>query len=301
MESLVKLSFYCFAAGSICVAASWLSYILYTIGRVRLRQASLQTSAGTTVSALTAESSPGWVTAGRFGSMLGWFGVVMMGLSVLFRTMASDRGPYSNMYEFSLAFVFVLLLVYLLFERFYEVRQLGAIVMTIALAMVIYIWSLPAHMREVDALNPALQNKPLMTLHVSSAILAYATFAVSFAAAILFLIQIRHQVSWLPSADMLDDIGYRAVTIGFPLLALVLILGSIWAHDAWGAYWSWDPKETAALFTWLVYGVYLHTRTLRGWRGKRSAYVLLFGFAAVVFTYYGNYFFGGMHAYGGVN
>lgn len=301
METLVKLSFYCFAAGSIAVAASWISYVLYTIGRVRLRQTELQTSAGTTVRASSAEFSPGWVSAGRFGTMLGWFGVVMMGLAVLFRAMASHRGPYSNMYEFSLAFVFVLLLVYFLFERFYEVRQLGVITLTIALGMCLYIWSLPAFMREVDALNPALQNKPLMTVHVSSAILSYATFAVSFAAAVLFLIQIRKNVSWLPSADMLDDIGYRAVTIGFPLLALVLILGSIWAHEAWGAYWSWDPKETAALFTWLVYGVYLHTRTLRGWRGARSAYVLLFGFAAVVFTYYGNYFFGGMHAYGGVN
>lgn len=301
METLVKLSFFCFAAGSIAVGASWLSYLMYSIGRVRLRRAELATSAGTTVTASSAEFEPGWISAGRFGTMLGWFGVVMMGLAVLFRTIASERGPYSNMYEFSLAFVFVLLLIYLLFERSYGVRQLGAIVMTVALGMSLYIWSLPAHMREVDALNPALQNKPLMTLHVSSAILAYATFAVSFAAAILFLIQAKRRVSWLPSADMLDDIGYRAVTIGFPLLALVLILGSIWAHEAWGAYWSWDPKETAALFTWLVYGVYLHTRTLRGWRGTRSAYVLLFGFAAVVFTYYGNYFFGGMHAYGGVN
>ena len=87
--------------------------------------------------------------------------------------------------------------------------------------------------------------------------------------------------------------GLGAETLG-------LILGSVWAHDAWGVYWQWDPKETAALFTWLVYGVYLHTRTLRGWRGRRSAYVLLFGFAATVFTYYGNYFFGGLHAYGGV-
>ncbi|CAN5865936.1 c-type cytochrome biogenesis protein CcsB [soil metagenome] len=301
METLVKLSFYCFAAGSIALTGSWLSYILYFAGRVRLRQASLQTSAGTTVTTSAAEFMPGWQSAGKFGSMLGWFGVAMMGLAVLFRTIAAERGPYSNMYEFSLAFVFVLMLVYLLFERFYTTRQLGAIVMTIALAMAGYIWSLPAHMREVDALNPALQNRPLMTVHVSSAILAYATFAVSFAAAILYLVQIRRKISWLPSADMLDDIGYRAVTIGFPMLALVLILGSIWAHQAWGAYWSWDPKETAALFTWLVYGVYLHTRSLRGWRGQRSAIVLLIGFGAVAFTYYGNYFFGGMHAYGGVN
>jgi cytochrome c-type biogenesis protein CcsB len=301
METLVKMSFYCFAAGSIAIAGSFASYLLYTVGRVRLRQAALQTSAGTTVTTSSAEFNPGWQSAGRFGSMLGWFGAAMMGLAVMFRTIAAERGPYSNMYEFSLAFVFVLTLVYMLFERFYEVRQLGAIVMGIALAMSLYIWSLPAYMREVDALNPALQNKPLMTVHVSSAILAYSTFAVSFAAAILYLIQVRRKISWLPSSDMLDDIGYRAVTIGFPLLALVLILGSIWAHEAWGAYWSWDPKETAALFTWLVYGVYLHTRSLRGWRGQRSAIVLLIGFAAVVFTYYGNYFFGGMHAYGGVN
>jgi cytochrome c-type biogenesis protein CcsB len=140
----------------------------------------------------------------------------------------------------------------------------------------------------------------MMTVHVSSAILAYATLSVSFAAAVLYLIRVNRQVAWLPGAEMLDEIGFRAVTIGFPLLSLVLILGSVWAHDAWGTYWSWDPKETAALFTWLVYAVYLHTRTLRGWRGKRSAYILLFGFAAVIFTYYGNYFFGGLHAYGGV-
>ncbi len=301
METLVKLSFFGFAAASIALAGSWAAYLLYTVGRVRLRHTAMQTSAGTTVTSSSAEFTPGWSSAGKFGSMLGWFGVVLMGMAVVLRAIASGRGPYSNMYEFSLAFIFALTLIYLLFERFYEVKQLGGIVMTMALAMSLYVWSLPAHMREVDALNPALQNRPLMTLHVSSAILAYATFAVSFAAAVLYLIQIRKKIHWLPSADMLDDIGYRAVTIGFPMLALVLILGSIWAHQAWGAYWSWDPKETAALFTWLVYGVYLHTRSLRGWRGTRSAIVLLIGFGAVVFTYYGNYFFGGLHAYGGVN
>jgi cytochrome c-type biogenesis protein CcsB len=301
MESLVKLSFYCFAASSIALSASFVSYVLHTVGRVRVRRASLRTSAGTTVTASTAEFVPGWTSAGRFGTLLGWFGTVLVGMAVLFRAIAAERGPYSNMYEFSLAFVFVLALVYLIFERAYGTRQLGALSMSIAVAMSLYIWSLPSHMREVDALNPALQNKPLMTVHVSSAILAYATFAVSFAAAVLFLAQSRKRVAWLPSRDMLDDIAFRAVTVGFPLMALVLILGSIWAHQAWGSYWSWDPKETAALFTWLVYGVYLHTRTLRGWRGTRSAIILLIGFGAVIFTYYGNYFFGGMHAYGGVN
>ena len=147
---------------------------------------------------------------------------------------------------------------------------------------------------------PALQNIPLMTIHVSMAIIAYSTFAVSFAAAVLYLIAKDRNISWLPKSALLDDLAYRAVTIGFPAMTLVLILGSVWAYRAWGTYWQWDPKETAALFTWLIYGVYLHTRSLRGWRGTRSAVVLLVGFAAVIFTYYGNYFFGGLHAYGGV-
>jgi cytochrome c-type biogenesis protein CcsB len=300
MEGLVKLSFYCFTAASIALAGASLGYLVYAVGRIRLRQSMLQKSAGTTVSTASAEFGPGSVGAGRFGSLLAWFGVLFAGLAVVLRSIAAGRGPYSNMYEFSLAFIFALTLIYLIFERLYDVKQLGAIVVTIAFGMSVYVWSLPASMREVDALNPALQNQPLMTAHVSMAILSYATFAVSFAAAVLYLVASRRRIAWLPSADMLDDIGYRAVTLGFPMLALVLILGSMWAYRAWGSYWSWDPKETSALFTWLVYGVYLHTRTLRGWRGTRSAVILLIGFAAVVFTYYGNYFFGGMHAYGGV-
>jgi len=300
MEALVRLSFYCFAAGALAFAASAVCYLAYAVGRVHLRQATLQTSAGTTVVTTAAALEAGAPGVGRFGTLLAGFGVFFLGLAVALRSFASGRLPVSNMYEFSLTFVFLIGLVYLIFERAYGVRQLGAIVLPIAVAMTIYIWTLPAGLREVDALIPALQNRPLMTLHVSLAILSYATFAVAFAAALLYLITSRRPLAWLPSADLLDDLGYRAVTIGFPALALVLILGSLWAHQAWGSYWSWDPKETAALFTWLIYGVYLHTRSLRGWRGNRSAAILILGFAAVVFTYFGNYVFGGLHAYGGV-
>ena len=300
MEALVKLSFYCFAAASIAIGAAAVCYLAYTVGRVRVRQAAMTTGTGFNIVGRTVELAPEAVGAGRFGTMLGWFGVVFAGLAVLFRSIAAERLPISNMYEFSLTFILLIGLVYLLFERWYGVRQLGAIVLPIAAGMGVYVWTLPVEMREVDALIPALQNRPLMTAHVSTAILAYATFAVSFAAAVLFLIVRTGRAGWLPSADLLDDMGYRAVTIGFPALALTLILGSVWAHRAWGTYWSWDPKETSALFTWLVYGVYLHTRSLRGWRGTRSAVILLLGFAAVVFTYFGNYVFGGLHAYGGV-
>jgi cytochrome c-type biogenesis protein CcsB len=300
METLVRLSFYCFAAATIAFAASALCYVAYAIGRVRLRQTTLATNAGTTMVAHEASLEPASLGIGRFATLLAWFGVAFQVASILFRTVAGGRLPLSNMYEFSSTFVLLAGVVYLLFERWYGVRQLGAIVLPLIVGMCAYIWLLPAELREVNALIPALQNRPLMTIHVSMAILAYATFAVAFAAAVLFLVANRWQVAWLPSPDLLDDLGYRAVTIGFPAMSLVLILGSVWAYRAWGTYWQWDPKETAALFTWLIYGVYLHTRSLRGWRGSRSAVILLVAFAAVVFTYFGNYVFGGLHAYGGV-
>lgn len=298
-EALVKLSFYSFTAASISLGLSALCYVAYAVGKVRLRRTALATSAGTTLTAQTAEFAPAAESLGRYATMLGWFGVVFQALAIGFRVWAAEAGP-SNMYEFSLVFILAAALIYLLFERSYGVKQLGAIVMPIAIGMALYVFMLPASQREVNPLIPALQNKPLLTAHVSMAIFAYASFAVSFAAAVLYLVNYRRRIAWLPSLEVLDDIGYRAVTIGFPLMALVLILGSVWAHQAWGAYWQWDPKETSALFLWLIYGVYLHTRSLRGWRGRRSAWILIAGFLAVVFTYYGNYFFGGLHAYGGV-
>ena len=119
----------------------------------------------------------------------------------------------------------------------------------------------------------------------------------AFAAAVLYLIQRNDTVRWLPRSTVLDEIGYKAVIVGFPLLALVILLGAIWAEIAWGSYWTWDPKETASLATWLIYGGYLHARVVRDWRGQRSAYLLIGGFAATLLTYYGNLFFGGMHSY----
>jgi cytochrome c-type biogenesis protein CcsB len=300
MDAVVRLSFYCFAAASFAFAASAICYLAYAIGRVRVRRMALATPGGTTVVAHDARLEPGAQGVGRFGTFLAWFGVVLQALSIALRTVAAGHVPLSNMYEFSSMFILLAGLVYLLFERWYGVRQLGAIVLPLIVAMAAYVWVLPANLREVNPLIPALQNPPLMTAHVGIAILAYATFAVAFAAAVLYLVASHWQVSWLPSADLLDVLGFRAVTVGFPAMSLVLILGSVWAYRAWGTYWQWDPKETAALFTWLIYGVYLHTRSLRGWRGNRSAIILLFAFGAVIFTYFGNYVFGGLHAYGGV-
>ena len=122
-----------------------------------------------------------------------------------------------------------------------------------------------------------------------------------FAAAVLHLVQPPQGRRGLPGPELLDEISYRAVTVGFPFLTLVIVLGAFWAEVAWGSYWSWDPKETASLVTWLIYGAYLHARVVRGWRGNRAAWLLVVGFGATLFTYFGNLFFGGLHSYAGLD
>jgi cytochrome c-type biogenesis protein CcsB len=96
---------------------------------------------------------------------------------------------------------------------------------------------------------------------------------------------------------VLEKTSYQAVIIGFPFMTLTIILGSLWAEISWGRYWGWDPKETASLVTWLLYVGYLHARVIRGWRGKKLSILLVVGFCAVLFTFFGNFFFRGLHSY----
>jgi cytochrome c-type biogenesis protein CcsB len=161
----------------------------------------------------------------------------------------------------------------------------------------LYAYSIPA---EINPLVPALQNNLLLTVHVAVAIVAYGSFAIGAAAAALYLVQPEGGRWGLPKPSILDEMGYRAVIVGFPFLTLTIILGAVWADVAWGRYWSWDPKETASLVTWLIYGAYLHARVMRGWRGNRAAWLLVIGFLATLLTYFGNLIFGGLHSYSGL-
>ena len=164
----------------------------------------------------------------------------------------------------------------------------------IALGLLLYAHTLPS--RPVP-LVPALQQSFLLTSHVTAAVIAYGTFTIGFGTAVLYLFQRRRIVSWMPRTEVLDAMSYHTVVIGFPFMTLVIILGALWADVAWGRYWDWDPKETASLVTWLIYASYLHARFLHGWRGTRTAILLIIGFAAVLFTFFGNYFFAGLHSY----
>ena len=142
-------------------------------------------------------------------------------------------------------------------------------------------------------LVPALQQSLLLTTHVASAVISYGAFTIGFGSAILFLIKRNNE----KESEILDEISYHTVLVGFPFMTLVIILGALWADVAWGKYWSWDPKETASLVTWLLYASYLHARVMRGWRGRRAAILLIVGFAAVLVTLFGNYVFNGLHSY----
>jgi cytochrome c-type biogenesis protein CcsB len=241
-------------------------------------------------------ASPSPLSRGALGlSLIGWFG---LGASLLLRALVVGRGPWGNMFEFSVAFSFSMIGGYLFLQRRYAIRTIGFLPLGVALAMLLYASSLPS---EIKPLVPALQNAPLLTIHVGMAVLSYGIFATSFAAGVAYLVQGQNdRFAWLPTHKVLDEVAYRAVIIGFPIFATMIILGSWWASIAWSRYWGWDPKETAALVTWLIYAVYLHARNQRSWAGRPAALLLVVGFGMVLVTYSGSLWFSGLHAYSGL-
>jgi cytochrome c-type biogenesis protein CcsB len=210
------------------------------------------------------------------------------------RFIASGHGPFSNMYEFTIVFSWGILAVGIFFWWRYRITAINLISTIIAVILLIVALQLPSRYAE---LVPALQQSLLLSTHVAAAIIAYGSFTTSFVAAILYVWQSTRKKQGVSTLHILDNISYQAVKIGFPFMTLVIILGAIWADIAWGSYWSWDPKETASLVTWLLYAAYLHTRFLNKWRGFRSAVLLIVGFCAVLFTFFGNYIFQGLHSY----
>jgi cytochrome c-type biogenesis protein CcsB len=307
---MFKMSEYSFIAGVLAVALALGCYVVaFVSARVMgRRMAPAGAGAGALAGAgagaggggddTVALGRSGSTGLGTYGTLLTYLALTFLTASLLFRTIATGHGPFANMYEFSIAFAWGTLAMYTYFERRYHQRVLGLIALPVALALLLYAATIPA---TIDPLVPALQNNLLLSIHVAVAIVAYGTFTVAFAAAVLYLVQGENGRRGLPSRELLDEISYKAVVVGFPFLTLTIVLGAVWAEVAWGTYWSWDPKETASLVTWLIYGSYLHARVVRGWRGERAAWLLILGFGATLFTYFGNLFFGGLHSYSGLN
>jgi cytochrome c-type biogenesis protein CcsB len=223
--------------------------------------------------------------------LLAWLALT---LSLIAQAIQIGRIPATDMSEFSMSFGWGILTAVLVFRWRQRNDMVSAVGALAALAMLIYAFTLPD---QHQPLSPILNQTWLLPLHVSCAIIAYGLFALGFVCGALFLVGRRWAASLVPSADTLDRLGYHAALAGFCFMTAVIVIGSIWAQIAWGSYWSWDPKETSALVTWLIYGVYLVTRLALGWRDSRSAWFLVIGFLAVLVTFFGNYFFGGLHSY----
>ena len=299
---MFKMSEYSFMAGLLSVGLALLCYLLaFASVRIARRQSALALEGGpgstSVMGGQSVEFTRGPSGLAGYGSLIAWLALAFISAALVFRTIAVQHGPFANMYEFSIAFAWGVLAAHVYFERRYHMRVLGLFALPVALLLLLYATTIPS---TSDPLVPALQNNLLLTTHVAVAIVAYGGFAVAFAAAALHLIASYTGSRRLPRLELLDEIGYRAVVIGFPFLTLVIVLGAVWANVAWGRYWGWDPKETASLVTWLIYGAYLHARVVRGWRGNRAAWLLVLGFAATLFTYFGNLFFTGLHSYSGL-
>lgn len=229
-----------------------------------------------------------------FATALTQSSLVALTVSLAARAAATGHGPFANQHEFAVSFAWGILATYVYFEWRYQIRALALLTLPVTLTLLMYAQAIDS---DAQPLVPALQNRLLLTIHVATAVLSYGAAGVAFGAAVLYLLSPKLNIASLPKRPVLDELGYRAAVISYPLMTIMIILGAVWAEIAWGRYWSWDPKETASLVTWLIYGAYLHARVVRDWRGTRAAWLLILGFMAVLFTYFGNLFFGGLHSY----
>jgi len=206
------------------------------------------------------------------------------------------HAPLSNFYESLVFFAWTLPALGVISFRRYLKGYLGAGVAVLACLLLAYA-SFGGVDSRIKPLMPALKSNWLL-IHVVTAFLGYSAFALACGAAFLYLVQERRPRASLPPAAQLDRLIYRATVLGFLLLTLGILTGAVWAETAWGRYWSWDPKETWSLITWLIYATQLHARLLKGWQGRRIAWLAVLGFMAVLFTYFGvSFLLSGLHSY----
>jgi cytochrome c-type biogenesis protein CcsB len=214
-------------------------------------------------------------------------GLALNAALIIARWVEADRPPFKSLYESLVFLAFCTAAVYLIMERLYGSRAFGGLAALGSLGALIY--AIAKWDAEIVRLPPALQSGWFVP-HVVVYFVAYGALFFATAVALVQLLKPTLTVNAgtvLRGSHSLDDISYDAIRVGFTLLTVGLLIGSVWAKDAWGDYWVWDPKESWSLVTWLVYAVYLHLRHVRGWRGSRASAIAIAGFAVVLFTYLG--------------
>ncbi|MCU0301438.1 MAG: c-type cytochrome biogenesis protein CcsB [Candidatus Nanopelagicales bacterium] len=247
--------------------------------------------------------------AANIGMSLTWLATGLLLAGLVARGLWAGRAPWGNMYEYSLSSALAISGVFLAFSLRRDVRWLGLLVsaaslITLGVAVLLLYNDSPQ-------LVPALHSYWLV-IHVAAAIIAGGAFTVGAAATVLYLVADRAErrpearfsravAARIPDSATLDTLAYRTNAFVFPLWTFAVIAGAVWAEDAWGRYWGWDPKETWAFITWLVYAGYLHARATAGWRGRKAAVIGLIGFASFLINFFGvNLFASGLHSYAGV-
>lgn len=274
-----------------------------------------QAAAGA-VATVTAPPSQGPVDEryARVGVSLTTLAALLAVAAVVTRGLAAQRPPWGNMYEFTVTGVAALLVIWVgMLRRRPEWRDLGILVSLFTL-LLLGIAVLVLYTESAE-LVPALKSYWLW-IHVSAAIISSAVFTVGSLASVAYLVVERYERraasgstgglldalgARLPESERLDRVAYQTIAFAFPLWFFAVVAGAIWAEDAWGRYWGWDPKETWSFVTLVIYAAYLHARATAGWRGRPAAIIAIVGLAAFLFSYFGvNIFFVGLHSYGGV-
>ncbi|MFD7308069.1 c-type cytochrome biogenesis protein CcsB [Promicromonospora sp. NPDC059942] len=245
------------------------------------------------------------------GMSVTWLAAALLLVAIVLRGIAAGRTPWANMYEFTLVGTFVAVAVFAGVNTRRDARYLGAFVS--GLGVLFLVLAQEKFFVEAMGVQPALQ-KYWLVIHVGVAICATGIFTVAFVASVLQLLRdardngspvlgSRHW-GWLdhtaaPAA--LESLSFRLNSVAFVLWTFTVIGGAIWAEDAWGRYWGWDPKEVWSFIVWVVYAAYLHARTTRGWSGSRAAWFVVAGYACVLFNFTGvNLIFNGKHSYSGL-
>ncbi len=247
----------------------------------------------------------------NIASQLAWTGVMaaLVGLMVRWYEsylIGSDIGhiPVSNLYEVFVLFCWLTTLFYLYFEEIYNTKTLGAFVMVVVSSAVGFLlwYTFVREASDIQPLVPALKSW-WMKVHVPANFIGYGTFSLAAMVAAAYLLKKRFPNSYvmatLPTLEVMDDLMYKAIAVGFAFFTIATVLGAFWAADAWGGYWSWDPKETWALIVWLNYAAWLHMRLVKGLRGSFAAWWALVGLLVTTFAFLGvNMFLSGLHSYG---
>ncbi|RUM37395.1 MAG: c-type cytochrome biogenesis protein CcsB [Desulfobulbus sp.] len=217
------------------------------------------------------------------------------------------HAPLTNMYESLVFFAWCTTLFYIFMEYKFKARVIGAFVMPFAFTAMAYASFAKGINQQISPLIPALQSNWLIA-HVMTCFIGYGAFAVAGGLGMMYLLKqsaVNRGLSektltgGLPELKVIDDLTHKTIVFGFMWLTAGIITGAVWANEAWGTYWSWDPKETWSIITWFVYASTLHARFTRGWRGSRIAWLAILGFISVFFTYFGvNFLLSGLHSYG---